>query len=193
MPPIVPCATQRSRRARRSWPGLPSGGRCSASGRGTCSGSSGDLGQLDALEFALVEQHLQPRCRRSRRMWWPQCWQTCRLASRSRWKIICSQLGHFCQRFSGTSFLRVPARGASAGRNWSASSWVGPRRCRVISRARRARRRPGRARRPSTSSTRPGAGPAVVVQIGGDAVDDGGADHGGVGDPRDGGGLLPAS
>ena len=62
-------------------------------------------------------------------MWWPQCGQTFRFAIRSRWKIICWQAGHWCQRFSGTSrransvrifgrtnsvsqFMRAPARRA---------------------------------------------------------------------------------
>ena len=38
-------------------------------------------------------------------MWKLQCGQTRWFWSRSRWKIIRSQDGHWCQRFSGTSGL----------------------------------------------------------------------------------------
>src|SRR3546814_20486600 len=44
------------------------------------------------------------------RRWWPQCGQTCRFVSRSRWKIICPQFGHLCQRLSGTSCFCTSAR-----------------------------------------------------------------------------------
>ncbi|MGF6233861.1 hypothetical protein QFZ27_007816 [Inquilinus ginsengisoli] len=45
----------------------------------------------------------------------PQCWQTWRLASRSRWNSIASQFGHFVHRSSGV-FGRDETRARSFGR-----------------------------------------------------------------------------
>jgi len=50
---------------------------------------------VDAPNLKLPSSKVRPtRSTAPMRMWWPQCGQTFRFASRSRWKIICSQAGH---------------------------------------------------------------------------------------------------
>src|SRR5688572_1020816 len=131
------------------------------------------------------------------RMWWPHCGQTLRLASRSRWKIICPQPEHLSHRFSGTSVLRTRAR--ILGRTKLVSQLMGkaPFPSRVALYHCRARSLP-RAADTGRELThqRKGFGHGLrrcrtaVIDMGADAADQGRAHHRSVRDLGDLGGLV---
>ena len=113
--------------------------------------------------------------------------QTRRLASSSRWKIIWPQFGHFSQRLSGGSVLRVSA--CSFGRTKLVSQFMGSESFRIDA-ARRARRRPVSA--PARARRRRAPGFALPLRQARSATraDQRRTDHGGIGDAGDGGRLL---
>ncbi len=159
-------------------------GRGSAAGRAGASGSS--MREQPSSNIVLSRPLLA-----ASRMWWPQWGQTCRFRSSSRWKIICSQAGHLCQRLSGTS------RGApTSARIFGRAQFLRPvHACRsaCLCRCLRAPRN-ARCERRDVVERRRGQGclrrALVRRACSAHALDQGRADHRGVGDPRDVGGLL---